>query len=425
MKTRRRIRRRVARRAPKVRRCACGGARDRAKDRIGEAGGLMIGGAKDPAEAKADARASHALASGPLAAPPVRRQCAACTAEEMAQRSPAAGVVAPGAAPGRASKAAETAVSALGPGRPMARAERAYFEPRFGADFSDVRIHDGPAADKANRAINARAFTLGNDVSFARGERQPGTEKGRHLLAHELAHVVGEKRAAQREVKRVWKPDTGWRYTPPKSVTRSIKEIQAVVGTTPDGIYGNNTREAVRKYQIKLKTKGLFAGSANGKWNGATDVAHVDHSTGNKSEDYNCSGLAFKTFQPVGKRGTEAILVKMTQLAGCSNKCSPRQYKFWFWTYDVSLTNTNTGRTTPTRRDFHIVGGQTDGDGKGPSTVVSKNGSRPVKGPAAPMSWKPVSEWARTNDRHDTPSRHFWKNRKNMKQACFCAKSLP
>ena len=63
----------------------------------------------------------------------------------------------------------------------------------MGADFSDVRVHTGPKADDSARSINAQAYTVGNDVVFRSGAYQPDTESGRHVLAHELAHVVQQK----------------------------------------------------------------------------------------------------------------------------------------------------------------------------------------------------------------------------------------
>ena len=77
-----------------------------------------------------------------------------------------------------------------GGGQPLPESDRAYFEPRFGRDFSQVRVHtDTRAADSA-RAVNARAFTTGRDVVFGAGMYDPGTTTGKRLLAHELTHVV-------------------------------------------------------------------------------------------------------------------------------------------------------------------------------------------------------------------------------------------
>lgn len=78
-------------------------------------------------------------------------------------------------------------------GRPLPGPVRAFFEPRFATDFSQVRVHDGPAADAASGAVGARAFTLGRDIAFAAGEFAPGTTAGRHLLAHELAQVAQQR----------------------------------------------------------------------------------------------------------------------------------------------------------------------------------------------------------------------------------------
>jgi hypothetical protein len=79
---------------------------------------------------------------------------------------------------------------ALGSGMPLPAADRAFFEARFGEDFSAVRLHADRAAGEAALGFDARAFTLGRNIAFAPGEYAPGTTEGRRLLAHELAHVV-------------------------------------------------------------------------------------------------------------------------------------------------------------------------------------------------------------------------------------------
>jgi hypothetical protein len=75
-------------------------------------------------------------------------------------------------------------------GQPLDAATLGYFEPRFGHDFSRVRVHADPAAGLSARAVNALAYTVGADVVFDRDRYAPATPKGRSLLAHELAHVV-------------------------------------------------------------------------------------------------------------------------------------------------------------------------------------------------------------------------------------------
>lgn len=77
-----------------------------------------------------------------------------------------------------------------GGGRPLPETERAFFEPRFGVDFSSVRVHEGGQAAQMARSIQAKAFTVGRDVVFGSGQYSPGSSQGRKLLAHELTHVV-------------------------------------------------------------------------------------------------------------------------------------------------------------------------------------------------------------------------------------------
>lgn len=80
-----------------------------------------------------------------------------------------------------------------GGGSPLETGTRAVLEERMGADFSDVRVHTGAKADQSARSIGAQAYTVGTDVVFSEGAYQPETPSGRHVLAHELAHVVQQK----------------------------------------------------------------------------------------------------------------------------------------------------------------------------------------------------------------------------------------
>ena len=76
------------------------------------------------------------------------------------------------------------------PGRPLADDTRAQMEPRFGSDFSQVRVHTDARAAQSARAVGALAYTVGRDVVFGQGHYAPHSNAGQRLLAHELAHVV-------------------------------------------------------------------------------------------------------------------------------------------------------------------------------------------------------------------------------------------
>jgi len=129
--------------------------------------------------------------SAPVA---IQRKCAECEGEE---KKPMQTKSAPSANTGAALDA-DTAVRAAGRGgAALSREARSYFEPRFGYDFSRVRVHaDSEAADAAC-AVRARAYTIGQDIVFGTGLYAPATVEGKRLLAHELVHVVQQTSGAR------------------------------------------------------------------------------------------------------------------------------------------------------------------------------------------------------------------------------------
>ncbi len=76
------------------------------------------------------------------------------------------------------------------PGQPLDAGTRAFMEPRFGFDFSHVRVHNDAQAAQNARAVSAQAYTVGQDVVFAADQYEPNRAEGARLLAHELTHVV-------------------------------------------------------------------------------------------------------------------------------------------------------------------------------------------------------------------------------------------
>ena len=85
----------------------------------------------------------------------------------------------------------ESRINAIrGGGHPLTESERSFFEPRFGYDFSQVRVHTDTQAAESARVLNARAFTVGRDVFFGKEQYAPGTSAGNRLIGHELTHVV-------------------------------------------------------------------------------------------------------------------------------------------------------------------------------------------------------------------------------------------
>jgi hypothetical protein len=81
------------------------------------------------------------------------------------------------------------------PGQALDANTRAFFEPRFGHDFSQVRVHTDEKAAESAQAVAALAYTVGSHIAFATGSFLPGTSAGRKLFAHELIHVVQQEGA--------------------------------------------------------------------------------------------------------------------------------------------------------------------------------------------------------------------------------------
>ncbi len=84
-------------------------------------------------------------------------------------------------------------------GKPLSKKTRALLEPRFGADFAAVRIHDDAQAAQLSTRIGARAFAYGKHIFFNEGQYQPDTAAGQHLLAHELTHTIQQRATIQRK----------------------------------------------------------------------------------------------------------------------------------------------------------------------------------------------------------------------------------
>ncbi|PSR15932.1 hypothetical protein C8255_20535 [filamentous cyanobacterium CCP3] len=113
--------------------------------------------------------------------PRIQRKCAQCDDEQRLQMKQT-----PGGTPEVTPAIASHIQSLQGRGRPLPTSTRNYFEPRFGQDFSHVRVH----TDESAKALGARAYTVGRNIVFGNGQYKPDIMSGRQLIAHELAHVL-------------------------------------------------------------------------------------------------------------------------------------------------------------------------------------------------------------------------------------------
>jgi Domain of unknown function (DUF4157) len=110
-------------------------------------------------------------------------ECAECTKKKLLQRREAGSAT--------ASDVPSIVHDVLNlPGQPLDSSTRSFMEPRFGRDFSGVRIHTDTQSAQSAQAVNAHAYTVGKNVVFGAGRYTPSDRFGRELLAHELTHVV-------------------------------------------------------------------------------------------------------------------------------------------------------------------------------------------------------------------------------------------
>jgi hypothetical protein len=148
---------------------------------------LRVGAPDDEYEREAD-RVADTIMRMPEGHAAAQRKCAECEEEEERMVRTFA--------PGRPQRALSPATENLierglgSSGHPLHESARRFFEPRFGYDFRQVRVHTDDRAAASARAIEAVAFTVGRDVVFGAGQYAPESARGRHLLAHELTHVV-------------------------------------------------------------------------------------------------------------------------------------------------------------------------------------------------------------------------------------------
>jgi hypothetical protein len=159
---------------------------------------LLVGSAYDPAERQADEIAHHVMrhmgggsegrhddVEVEAEPPPLRR----------AVMSPD-GLGAPvGLDGGEVDPAVASSIQAArGRGHGLPEPVLRPFERAFGTDLSGVRVHHDNRASELNRAVSARAFTLGSDIFLGAGQYRPDSASGQELLAHEVTHTIQQRR---------------------------------------------------------------------------------------------------------------------------------------------------------------------------------------------------------------------------------------
>jgi hypothetical protein len=171
-----------------------------------------------------------------------------------------------------------------------------FMSSRFGFDFSKVKIHSDNGAAQMNRELNARAFTVGNDIYFNQGEYQPQTAKGRHLLAHELTHTLQQRKNTDDVIRRKCDVDSALKYYGTATAGKKIdyaewlEKMRKIVGRSDKLLFeGAKNAGTIGKEFVLLVCKGqdMLKITEDGKIGGATQTAFETFSTGGeKGIDY-------------------------------------------------------------------------------------------------------------------------------------------
>ncbi len=175
-------------------------------------------------------------------------ECAECRKKRMSLQHRAANQAEPATVPPIVHEVLRS------PGQPLDPATRAFMEPRFGHDFSRVRVHTDVKAAESARAVNALAYTVGREVVFGAGRYAPGTMAGQRLLAHELVHVVQQGNGSQHPlaVQRQPQPRTSvtlateGQCIDARAIAEAIPGARAMVGTAVNWFLSFNSTNRAR-----------------------------------------------------------------------------------------------------------------------------------------------------------------------------------
>lgn len=204
---------------------------------------LQVSSPLDPAEREATAKAAQVM----RAPAPIATVVATTAGIERSASGPA--ILRATAGPQTASPGLSSELQgSMSGGAPLPAGVRSFMEPRFNADFGQVRIHTGDHAAQLSERLNANAFTVGQHLFFGKDQYRPETPAGKELIAHELTHTIqqgasvqrsGGELTIQREEKKSWwgelidfADNAGW------TLIREVAPTLEPLLKSPEGILG-------------------------------------------------------------------------------------------------------------------------------------------------------------------------------------------
>ncbi len=268
---------------------------------------MTIGEPNDKYEKEADAVAnkvmmmpnnsSSAHMQSGSGGPDISMKCAECEQEDKVQMKPVVQRSGDGTLQASSSFTGRLN-SRKGQGKPLPTNVNQEMSGKMGADFSDVHIHTDSNAIQMSQDIGAQAFTHGKDIFFNKSKYDPGSNKGKHLLAHELTHVTQQSNMISSVQRRL---NDGHDLTAPRfsgdvvleavydnerlitsgSRGEAVRKIQQALMDAgfdlprfgADSIFGNETRDAVMEFQ---RASGLTTGAGIDGIVGPTTMGWLD-----------------------------------------------------------------------------------------------------------------------------------------------------
>jgi hypothetical protein len=217
-------------------------------------------------------------------------------------------------------------------GQPMPESSRKFFEPKFGHDFSKVKLHTDSVAAKSAQSINALAYTTGNNIVFNSGQYSPESDSGKKLMAHELTHVVQQKESPQTIRRKitigntVMNIDDKYRKTVKDTFGETgLKIVLAWNNNGADPEYKFKDWEAYRK-EISVRSSSIKGMDlVNDQSTNCCNYPTADHPGGildpiywDKMGDYD---FRAKSPLPAGKNASDAIEAIFKPNAGTELEC--------------------------------------------------------------------------------------------------------
>lgn len=189
-------------------------------------------------------------------------------------------------------------------GKPLPPRDLQYFNARFGRDFSKVKIHSNEQADAMSQSLNARAFTSGNNIAFLKGEYDTKSQSGRHLMAHELTHVLQQSHHQTPMIQRAEIDDD-------PSGCKDLKDLTPMLESLVNGVLATASNIKDGEKRVQAVYEKLGAGSPFSKvedWTEALSKDYVNRIPIKDTRFGKSSNPFLLIGSPLGKRSGSGVI---------------------------------------------------------------------------------------------------------------------